>query len=167
MNIFYLDSDPVTAAQMAVDKHVVKMILETAQLLSTAHHVLDGPEVPPAIYKSTHVNHPSAVWARKSNNNYNWLYVHFLALLEEYTFRYGKYHKSGELADVLESPPRNIPVGYFTPPPPAMDEQYIVSQDSVENYRNYYKFGKAHLHKYTRREVPDFLKDVYNANVQV
>lgn len=159
MNIFYLDRDPVKAAQYSVDKHVVKMILETAQLLSTAHHVLDGDKAPEGIYKVTHINHPSAKWVRESNNNYNWLYCHFLALLSEYTYRYGKQHKSGQLSEALKNPPFNIPTGYFTDPPPAMDEQYVISKDSVINYRNYYKNGKTHLHKYTRREMPEFLKE--------
>lgn len=159
MNIFYLDTNPVLAAQYSVDSHCVKMILETAQLLSTAHHILDGEEAPLGIYKSTHKNHPSAVWARSSDANYEWLYLHYLALLDEYTFRYGKNHKSGELQRTLANLPRNIPIAKFTQPPPAMDITYIVSDSSVINYRNYYKYGKAHLHKYTRREIPFFLKD--------
>lgn len=160
MNIFYLDKNPVTAAQYSVDRHVVKMILETAQLLSTAHHILDGDRAPSGIYKSTHRNHPSAVWARSSRSAYEWLFRHFEALLDEYTYRYGKNHKSGELRDLLSNPPANIPDAPFTDPTPAMDEQYIVPNGSVvESYRNYYKFGKSHLHKYTRRLPPDFLKD--------
>lgn len=135
------------------------MILETAQLLSTAHHILDGENAPSGIYKSTHKNHPSAVWARISSANYEWLYLHYLALLDEYTYRYGKSHKSGELQDILVNLPRNMPEGNFTQPPPAMDDVYIISDDSVLNYRNYYKYGKAHLHKYTKRDVPFFLKD--------
>jgi hypothetical protein len=147
------------AAQYSVDSHVVKMILETAQLLSTAHHILDGEEAPDDIYKSTHRNHPSAVWARSNIANYKWLYLHYLALLDEYTFRYGKNHKSGDLQNILSSPPKNIPEGSFYQPPPAMDVSYIISDSSVINYRNYYKNGKSHLHKYTKREVPSFLKD--------
>jgi len=159
MNIFYLDSDPIVAAQFLANSHCVKMILETAQLLSTAHHVLDGENAPEGLYKSTHKNHPSAVWARSSDANYEWLYLHYLALLDEYTFRYGKHHKSGELQDILAALPRNIVVAEFVQPPPAMDASYIVSDSSVLNYRNYYKYGKSHLHKYTKREIPFFLKD--------
>lgn len=159
MNIFYLDEDPVLAARYSVDRHVVKMILETSQLLSTAHHILDGESAPSGIYKSTHRNHPSAVWARSSDANYEWLYLHYLALMDEYTFRYGKHHKSGELQNILVKLPTNISTSKFTQPPPAMDISYIISDNSVTNYRNYYKYGKAHLHKYTKREVPFFLKD--------
>ena len=88
MNIFYLHSDPVVAAQKQYNKHVVKMILESAQLLCSAHHMLDSEiDVP---YKLTHKNHPSAVWTRQSKQNYAWLYFHMLALGDEYTKRYGK-----------------------------------------------------------------------------
>jgi len=88
MNIFYLNSDPVVAAEKQYNKHVVKMILESAQLLCSAHHMLDSEiDVP---YKLTHKNHPSAVWTRTSLQNYAWLYYHMLALGDEYTKRYGK-----------------------------------------------------------------------------
>jgi hypothetical protein len=178
MNIFYIDKSPAKCAEQMVDKHVVKMILETAQLLSTAHRLLDGEEYvgqtatgrkakrwrlnderETILYSATHINHPSAVWCRQSNNNYNWLFAHFLSLLNEYTYRYGKRHKCSDPAfvDALRQTPRNIPVGYFTPVTPAMAEQYIVSDDSVTNYRNYYREGKIHLHKWTKRQPPEWL----------
>ena len=116
MNIFYLDRDVTKCAEYHNDKHVVKMILEYAQLLSTAHRVLDGKEYIDAssgrkikrwrledtslegcLYKATHVNHPSAVWVRQSNNNYNWLVCLFQSLLSEYTHRYGKIHSCDRL----------------------------------------------------------------------
>lgn len=167
MNIFYLDSDPVKAAEYMVDKHVVKMIVETAQLLSTAHRVLDGKQVGKQwvldderesnIYKATHVNHPSAIWCRESNNNYNWLYCHFLALLGEYTYRYGKVHASTKLTLWLRNTPRNIPVSWKTQATPAMPEEFKVPGDSVKSYRNYYRVGKASLHKWTKRDVPSWI----------
>jgi len=176
MNIFYLDKDPYIAAQMMVDKHVVKMILETCQLLSTAHRLLDGQEYigqsktgrkvkrwkldddrETNIYSATHINHPSAVWCRRSNNNYTWLYEHLRGLLNEYNYRYGKSHKCSFLLSYLKIPPYNIPVGYFTPVTPAMDAKYIISADSITNYRNYYKQGKTHLHTWTKRGVPDWM----------
>jgi hypothetical protein len=91
MNIFYLHEDPKKAAEYQYNKHVVKMILESAQMLCTAHHLLDGPDadVP---YKIAHKNHPSTVWARQSSQNYAWLYYHMVALGDEYTKRYGKTH---------------------------------------------------------------------------
>ncbi len=164
MNIFYLDSDPFKAAEYMVDKHVVKMIVETAQLLSTAHRVLDGKQVGKAwvlpderedvLYKITHINHPSAIWCRYSNNNYNWLYCHFLGLLKEYTHRYNKVHKSTQLTLWLRTPPHNIPVGYKTQVTPAMPDEFKDPHDSVKSYRNYYRVGKANLHKWTGRDVP-------------
>lgn len=176
MNIFYLDKDPNQAARWMVDRHVVKMILESAQLLSTAHRVLDGRKVTiisprrtktweladsrnNLIYKATHVNHPSAIWVRKSAENYMWLFKHFKALIREYNYRYGKNHACTKLISALQSLPRNIPEHSFTQPPPAMDRLFVVSNDSVINYRNYYKFGKVHLHEWTRRKPPHWIKN--------
>lgn len=176
MNIFYLDNDPQKCAQYMVDKHVVKMILETAQLLSTAHRLLDGEEYIGAsasgrkakrwrlpddretvLYSATHVNHPSAVWCRENHQNYTWLFEHFLSLIAEYGFRYGKDHKCIDMVDALFNPPKNIKKKAFTPVTPAMAPEYIVSKDSIENYRNYYKQGKKHLHSYTKRQMPEWL----------
>jgi len=174
MNIFFVSNDPVVAAQSMVDRHVIKMVLESAQLLSTAHRVLDGQQYIDAssgrkikrwrllderesvLYSATHIHHPSAVWTRQSNNNYNWLYCHFIALMDEYTYRYGKIHKCHNMLSYLKTPPSNIPINFFTPPPPAMPDQYKVS-DSVQSYRNYYIDGKKHLHKYTKRAPPTWL----------
>ena len=96
MNIFYLDKDPKIATQMHCDKHVVKMILETAQMLSTAHRVLDGDEYADSkgLYKMTHRNHPCSIWVRSSDNNYKWMWDFYDNLLKEYTFRYDKHHAS-------------------------------------------------------------------------
>lgn len=176
MNIFYISEDPIQAAKWMVDRHVVKMILESAQLLSTAHRVLDGVQYidsssgrnikrwklqdarDSVIYSATHINHPSAIWCRTSVENYNWLVEHFFALMKEYTHRYGKQHKcSGEISYMLQSPPNNLKEIAFTKMPCAMAEEYIISEYPVENYRNYYKVGKKHLHKYTNREQPEWL----------
>jgi len=177
MNIFMVHEDPVIAAQSLVDKHCVKMILESAQLLSTAHRMLDGTEYigktltgrnvrrweladlrEPVVYQATHVNHPSAVWARTSVENYNWLYEHFFALMTEYTYRYGKTHKcAGDLAYMLACPPYNLKDYDMTKMPSAMAKDYIISENPVENYRNYYKNGKNHLHKWTKRQPPEWL----------
>jgi hypothetical protein len=164
VNIFAVDSDPIKSAQALVDSHVVKMVLESAQLLSTAHRVLDGENVPDVLYKATHKNHPSAIWCRASNNNYNWLYCHFLALLSEYTHRYGKHHKCEGMVEILKSPPLNIPVGYKTQVTPAMPEEYIVPGNSVASYRNYYREGKKHLHKWTKRQPPEWMNDRLQEN---
>jgi len=163
MNIFYLDHDPVIAAKAMTDKHVVKMILESAQLLSTAHRVLDGepmvqlsaagrrltryshPTLDDVLYKSTHINHPSGVWARESKENYLWLYKHFLALCSEYTNRYGRTHLTYEkLGTILGSPPLSIADTPFTTIKLAMPIPYHLP-DPVEAYRYYYESEKLHI----------------------
>ncbi len=177
MNIFYVAECPVEAAQALVDKHVVKMVLESAQLLSTAHRVLDGQEIigtspsgrkqkqwklydarETVLYKATHINHPSAVWIRQNVENYNWLVEHFFALLDEYTYRYDKKHKCmGELSFQLCTPPKNLEYAELTPPPSCMDEKYIISENVVDNYRNYYILGKSDLHCWKRRDPPNWI----------
>ena len=126
MNIFFLHKHPVIAAQMQCDKHVVKMILESAQLLSTCHRVLDGteyydktangrkikrwthpnPNLEPLLYKAGWVKHPSTIWLFESAYNYMWLYKHMMALNEEYKKRYNhtKNHLTiDKLGDILYS----------------------------------------------------------------
>ena len=141
MNLFYLHTDPTIAAQMMCDKHVVKMILETAQMLSTAHRELDGDEnVPDTLYKRTHKNHPSSKWVRASAANYAWAYDHFTALCDEYTHRYGKTHLTDKkLRGALSAPPRGIQHGFwFSEPPQCMPDEYK-QDDTVEAYRAYYQ----------------------------
>ena len=112
------------------------------------------------LYSATHVNHPSAIWARSSVENYNWLVDHFFALMQEYSYRYEKQHKCfGELSYMLQSPPKNLKDWDMTVIPSAMDTKYIVSDDPVVNYRNYYKAGKTHLHSWKKREAPEWLND--------
>jgi hypothetical protein len=161
MNIFYLDRDPVTAAKAMTNKHVVKMILESAQLLSTAHRVLDGTVTVQlsksgarltryahdndVLYKSTHINHPSAIWVRTSTSNYMWLYQHFCALCDEYTARYGKVHATDmRLRAVLATPPVRLTSTLHTLMPCAMPDEYIIKGDPVRSYRDYYKGEKLH-----------------------
>ena len=121
MNIFYLNKDPKIAAMEHNDKHCVKMILEYAQMLSTAHRELDGDEIADelSMYKRAHLNHPSTVWTRSNRLHYQWLYDLFVALAEEYTLRYSKTHSNdAKLRAVLKSPPSNIPDNkVFTQPP--------------------------------------------------
>lgn len=149
MNIFYLHQDPSISAQAMTDKHVVKMILESAQMLSCAHHVLDKDHAKnkDKLYKVTHQNHPSSVWVRQSKKNYEWLYSHFLALSLEYANRYHKVHKTyKELNEILQPFPNNLPDGYFTQPPQAMPDIFKDS-DSIQAYRKYYETQKIHNDK--------------------
>jgi len=147
MNIFYLDRDPVKAAQIQYNKHVVKMILESAQMLCTAHHhyaeqlVYDNEYIP---YKKAHYNHPSTIWTRQNSRHYYWLFNHMLALGEEYTKRYGKKHLSiTKCFDALQNCPVGMPLGgVFEEPPQCMPEEYKVVDDSVSAYWNYYEQEK-------------------------
>ena len=173
MNIFYLDRDTKTCAEMHVDKHVVKMILEYAQLLSTAHRMLDGTlsvghsasgrkktsyvlidQRESVLYSATHINHPSAIWVRQSDANYAWLFQMFGALMDEYTYRYGKIHASGRLVDALSYKPKNISKGPFTEPTPAMPEECKVTGDSIASYRKYYLTNKVKIARWTNRNMP-------------
>jgi len=142
MNIFYLDSDPVKAAEQHYNKHVVKMVIEAAQLLCTAHHIEGDGNVP---YKKTHINHPSAVWVRSSVENYMWCYNYMLALGDEYTKRYGRNHLTIEKCkEILSFAPHKVTRFGFTDPPQCMPDEYK-SSDTIEAYQKYYQIGKAHL----------------------
>jgi hypothetical protein len=155
MNIFFLSLDPSEAARLHCDKHVVKMILETAQLLYTAHWVYES-SLPEGAYRKTHPNHPSARWVRESLENYTWLCRLGLALCEEYTYRYGKIHKTQHHLEWLSghSPHNLVNVGW-TLPRLAMPDEFK-NNDPVIAYRNYYKGAKARLLSYTKRPTPDF-----------
>lgn len=153
MNIFYLIHDVHECAQHMVDRHVVKMILEYAQLLCTAHRVLSNKDLS-EMYKVTHKNHPSAKWVRESDENYKWLYSMFVALLEEYTYRYGKIHACSRLVEPLKKNP--CPPGAFTEPTPAMPEECKVDGDSIASYRRYYNNYKTHLFTWTKRSKPEW-----------
>jgi hypothetical protein len=158
MNIFFLSEDPYEAARMQCDKHVVKMILESAQLLSTAHRILDGDDkgVLPdfrqdLFYKATHRNHPSAKWARESVENYNWLVDHFDGLLSEYTHRYDKIHATSRMLYDIQSPPKALEVWDWTTPPCCMPDECKIGS-FVDSYREYYRVHKAPICKWTRIE---------------
>ena len=145
MNIFYLHESPEEAVKPMYNKHIVKMILETAQMLCTAHHELgNGDNVP---YKSTHVHHPSTVWARTNSANYDWLYCHFIALCDEYTKRYGKVHLSyTKCAEALyDAPPKIERSRVCSTMPQCMEPEYKVDGDPIRGYRNYYLRAKKHI----------------------
>ena len=182
MNIFYLANDPKLCAEMHVDKHSIKMILEYAQLLSTAHRIIDGNQsvglsktgrkqtryVLPdnresILYSATHANHPSAVWVRKSAMNYHWLHKLLVALCKEYTYRYGKIHKvesMGLMQTLKNIIPTNISDKPFTEPTPAMPDDVKVAGNSIASYHNYYINNKTHLAswkgKINSRNIPEW-----------
>lgn len=113
MNIFVTDPCPFISARYLDDKRVIKMILESAQMLSTAIWECGGT----GFYRPTHKNHPCSKWARETRSNYQWLVNHFRFLMEEYSRRYGKFHKCAEYLDSIISGLRYIPEGELTPFP--------------------------------------------------
>ena len=180
MNIFYLDNDPVKSAELHCDKHVVKMIIEYAQLMSTAHRVLDGDlyedrtannhrikrwrlsdsNMENVLYKASHINHPSNIWIRSSDSHYQFVYDMFVALCNEYTHRYGRVHLTEEkLKDVLQHLPSNIANINFVDPPQAMPDD-VKTSDAVDAYQNYYRVYKKGFAKWTDRETPAFMKNI-------
>ena len=141
MNIFYLDESPVIAAKVQYNKHVVKMLLESAQMLCAAHHVLGSKlDIP---YKLAHKNHPSTIWVRENSIHYDWLYFHMRALGLEYTRRYGKNHMSITKCRHLHIHPENIPHEPFEQPPQCMPDEYK-DKCSIKAYWNYY-IGEKHV----------------------
>lgn len=170
MNIFVLDRDAVQSARMMCDKHVVKMILESCQLLSTAHHVLDGNEIvvqsdkrkyktflnpsKKNICKATMINHPCTIWTRTVSSNYIWLWRHGYALCNEYKIRYNKIHAmESMLMDELYDVPKNITSGKITDFPQAMPDSYK-HEDVVMAYRQYYLGEKVRFAKWKTGVVP-------------
>jgi hypothetical protein len=177
MNIFYLDHNPKRCAEMHVDKHCVKMILEYAQLLSTAHRVIDGTESiclsktgrrqkryvlsderESVLYSATHINHPSAVWVRQRESHYRWLFTLWVELMDEYTYRYGKNHACERLIGYLNKPPTNIEFGGgFDEPTPAMPDNYKVAGNSIQSYKNYYLGDKRRMFSWKKRNQPSWI----------
>lgn len=185
MNIFVLDSSPVLAAQQQCDKHVVKMIVESAQMLSTAHRLLDGKmrsvvrsnintgkirnakiweladkNLDSTLYGAVHMGHPCTVWTMESMANYLWHYEHFCALCDEYTYRYGKKHGTDEkLRFVLDQAPSNIPDIPQTPFRLAMksNPECMNENDPVTSYRKFYQTKQGRFKMvWTKRNRPDW-----------
>ena len=152
MNIFVLDRDPEIAAKYHCNKHVVKMILESSQMLcNTLHHT--GQKAP---YRSVHMNHPCSVWTRESLSNWHWLKNLVLHLNREFKYRFtGKDHQSYVVAMNLDIP--DIEDKGITIRPQCVNEEYK-RDDPITAYRLYYARSKNHLHKWTKRDVPKFIK---------
>jgi len=159
MNIFFLDNNPQKCAEYHNDKHVVKMILETAQLLCGVHHIIESNlEIP---YKLSHKNHPCSIWARECIENYVWLCDLGIELCREYTHRYRKKHKSQQIIEwCMINIPKIQSSGNMTSPALAMpDERKIASRNSaVDSYREYYIKDKSHIASWTKRSKPFWYK---------
>lgn len=181
MNLFILDESPVVSAQLQCDKHVVKMIVESAQMLSTAHRLLDGSmQLRPSksgkrkvkyfalnddreavMYKNVHEGHPCTVWTMETVSNYDWHYKHFIALCDEYKYRYGKVHSTDTLLrHYLRWPPTNIPSGPLTKQPLAMKSNpECMFDDVVKSYRAFYQTKQDRFKMvWTKREVPPWFE---------
>jgi hypothetical protein len=152
MNIFVLDENPILAARYQCDKHIVKMTVETSQLLCTAVHMNSAGEVQTP-YKPTHVNHPCTKWASQTLESFEWLYKHGQALAGEYTYRYGKIHKCEAIINWCAQRVGLFSLGGLIPFVQAMPEQYK-HEDIVQAYRAYYLGEKKKFAKWTRREPP-------------
>jgi len=167
LNIFYLDKNTKICAQYHCDKHVVKMLLESAQLLSTAHQVSSEnlPEITPKhpdipdLMKPSYVKHPCNIWVRQSVENYFWLAELAWELCKEYTYRYNKIHKRQEtIVSLLDTWPKHLPHTGFTPPPQCMPDECKMG-DTVESYQEYYRQKKANFATWRHRPIPTwFLK---------
>src|SRR5574343_675238 len=138
MNIFVLDTDVIKCAQYHVDKHCVKMILETTQLLNNAAIVHNPNYVP--VYKQTHKNHPASLWTSQSQQNFDWLVDLGFALCNEYTYRYHREHKCQSIIKTFKysNSRLRMPNKGITPFALCMPDQYKAS-DPVQSYRNYYR----------------------------
>tara|TARA_R110001583_G_scaffold28240_2_gene100467 strand:+ start:3154 stop:3705 length:552 start_codon:yes stop_codon:yes gene_type:complete len=180
VNIFVLDENPQVAAQMMCDKHVVKMIVESGQMLSTAHRVLDGTEwtdyskngrrikrwkspyklMEDILYKASFVGHPCTKWVMENNKNYYWLVEHAYELCREYTRRYGKVHKTDDMLSLIRyRKPINIPIAdSITPFAQAMPDEYK-NEDAVKAYRAYYLGEKTGFAEWKNVETPSWYKE--------
>lgn len=169
MNIFLLDEDPTLAAAYHCDKHVVKMVLETAQILSTAFIASEPPDVTRthvAPYRPTHARHPCVLWAAANRDNAKYLSRIGLALAAEYTYRYGRTHASTPLLTRLAAHYEDAEsFTDFSNFPQCMPTEYQVLGRPVKAYRNYYLSPlKAHLLSYGRRRLaPAWLAPVVKA----
>ena len=188
MNIFILDEDPILAAQQQCDKHVVKMVLESGQMLSTAHRMLDGIKhralsksgkrtvnhwrmedsvMDQQLYKAVHTRHPCTVWSMETKANYDWHYAHFIALCEEYTHRYNKQHMTqNKLQHLLKDAPANIPTGArLTPFKLAMGAapECIDVDNPVQSYRKFYCTKRTRFSMdWTNRPTPTWYTELQN-----
>lgn len=176
LNLFYLHEDPIKSAELHCDKHVVKMIIEYAQMLSTAHRMLDGEQYTDAssgrriqrwkhdnfimdavLYKASHINHPSTRWVRENAIQYQYAYDMFVALCDEYTYRYSKIHLTEtKLKRLLNNLPNNITLGVYSEPPQCMPDD-VKSESTITAYHKYYAVYKKDFAKWTDRPVPQFM----------
>ena len=156
MNIFHLDKDPRICAEYHCDKHVVKMILETAQMLSTAYRKKFGDN--DDLYKTAYPKHPMTIWVGDSGDNFFWSVQLLDQPLYQYTVRYKKVHKTIKISNLLHSKHKlwHTWKTKFTRPPLCMPDEYK-SDDYIQSYRNYYIGDKKRFARYTSVDTPEFM----------
>ena len=151
MNIFFLDKTPYKSAQYLCDKHVVKMILESAQMLSTAVQRYTGRME--ELYKPAYQNHPMTKWVGDSRPNFEWSMRNAHGIHEEYASRYARIHKSSNILNIIwnDNLKSKIPERNLTTPPQCMPDKYRLRSDLyVKAYRNYYKGEKEYFAKWQK-----------------
>jgi hypothetical protein len=148
MNIFVLHEDPLTAAYMHCDKHVPKMILETAQMLCTAASIISNEQQP---YKACYVNHPCNIWVRESRENFRWAFLLGTMLCNEYTRRFLKIHKTADVIKQMRDVFHRLRFekDELTPFALCMPDIYKNPLDPIGSYRNFYN-GEKHFAKWQR-----------------
>jgi hypothetical protein len=154
VNIFILDENPKTAAQYHCDKHVVKMILEHTQMLSTAIRVHSNNTIE-NVYKIAHLNHPCSIWTRQNRQNFLWLCEMTEELFQEYSKRYNKTHKSYSIFQTCKEYSHILPEGNLTQFAQAMPQEYKNS-NPITAYRTYYIKDKKDFAKWKNGNTPEW-----------
>jgi hypothetical protein len=157
MNIFYINPDPITAAQELADDHIRKMQIESAQMCCTAHWETGGT----APYKRAHKNHPSTIWTRQSIQHYRWLVKHGLEICSEFEKRYGKVHATKQVLLWCQDNEPSLPNNEFTEPPQCMPEEFR-KENTVEAYKNFYINDKVKVKQLDWKKLnnkPEWIKE--------
>lgn len=154
MNTFYTDKCPIQSANNLAYRHVVKMIVEGCQLLSTAHHILGTSLDKASIYRKTHHNHPSAIWIRQSKEHYDWLWMHTKRMCEIYTTRTGRVHASEAKLDTLLCYPTGLARKPFTVPPACVDDDLKCIAKSSCTEKAYHVYLNRKYREWQTRDKP-------------
>lgn len=169
MNIFFLHKNPVASSNMYGDKHVGKIILEIAQMCSTALHRHGLSDIAP--YKPAYENHPMTRWVGDSSGNFEYAITLATGLSTQWHERFKSSHKSIDAimditisAIISERIYKAFPQYDFTLPPLCMPDEhkpddYTSFDDTIEAYRRYYKHDKTAMHSWSHDIIPDFLKE--------
>lgn len=177
MNIFVLDPNPIIAASYHCDQHLHKMILESAQIVSTAIRLsnLDIPRH--ALYKPTHPNHPCTKWVAKSVNNLQWICELAIALddIRQSLSNCGSHASLDVIktvADIISVYPgidSNLHTPFIFAGPAIIS---IRPGSTIEHYKQYYRkkhnnwlVDKGAGMTYKGRSVPDFMSDLISPTI--